>query len=230
MTTKIILPTYVTKQPSNDKQVKFRPFNVKEEKSLLLALQEGSIETTTEAIKNVIRVCTNETVDPDTVPYYDVEFLFLQIRAKSIGEVIDLVGSCECDPKKKTEFSVDIGDVEVLPTPTGNSKIKIPDTEYTIEFRHPSIDDFAKTYQAASDSAEQVVANCIVTVFTDDEVMNWSALEKLDFVESMTTKQQKDISVFLKNMPMVKLPAKYTCKGCGSEHNTPISGFANFFV
>lgn len=230
MSTQIILPTYVTKLPSNGKSVKYRPFNVKEEKALLLALQENSIETTTQAIKNTIIVCTFGEVDPDTTPYYDMEYLFLQIRSKSVGEIIDLVGSCDCGPDKKTEFSVDIANVIVTPTPSGTKRIKIPDTIYTIEFQHPSINDLIKKFDVTENSAETVIANCIVTVFTEDEVMDWSMKEKIDFIESMTTRQQKDIAKFMEEMPMVKLPAVYICKHCGKQHSTPLSGFENFFV
>lgn len=230
MSNKIILPTYITTQPSTGKKVKFRPFSVKEEKSLLLSLQENNIETTTEAIKNVVTTCTYGVINTDITPYYDIEFLYLQIRAKSIGEIIDLIGSCECGPDNKTEFSADIADLVVTPTPSGSKKIQIPDTQYTIEFRHPSIDDFVKTFSNLDDNAEIVVANCIVKVFTDDEVMSWSFQETLEFVESMTTKQQRGITEFLKDMPMCKLPAKYTCKHCSKEHNQEISGFESFFL
>lgn len=227
---KIILPTYTTKQPSTGKQVKFRPFTVKEEKALLLALQEGDPSSISEAIKNVVTICTEGSVDVNTTPYYDIEYIFLRIRAKSVGEVIDLVGSCECSPEAKTKFSVDIDDVKIEPEPKGSIPIVIPDTKYTIKFRHPSIDDFIKAAEKSSENATEIVANCIVQVFTDEEIMDWTYDEKLEFVESMTTKQQKDIAEFLRNMPMVKLPAKYTCQECGKVHDQTISGFANFFV
>lgn len=230
MSSKIILPTYIAKQPSTGKSIKFRPFTVKEEKALLLALQESSLETTIEAIKSVISVCTDGAIDPETVPYYDVEYIFLQIRSKSVGEIIELVGSCECGPTKKTEFSVDIANLEILPKPTGTTKIKIVDTDYTIDFKHPSISDFAMKFDDSDSASEEVVANCILSVFTSEEVMNWSKKEKLEFVESMTTKQQKEICEFLSNMPMVKLNAEYTCRHCKKEHSTVLSGFENFFV
>jgi len=227
---KVIQPTYITKQPSTGKSIKFRPFTVKEEKSLLLALQENDVDTTSESIKNIISVCTDGQIDPLITPYYDMEYIFLQIRSKSVGDVIDLVGSCECGPDKKTEFSVDIADVRIEPAPTGNATLKIPDTAYTIEFRHPSIDDFTKIFHSVDDHSQVVVTNCIVKVFTDDEVMNWSFDEKLEFVESMSTKQQQGGAEFLKNMPMSILPMKYTCRHCGKDHSQTMSGFESFFV
>lgn len=226
--TKVIQPTYITKLPSSGKEVKFRPFTVKEEKALLLALQEDSIETVTEAIRNTISACTS--LDVDNIPYYDTEYVFLQIRSKSVGELIDLVGSCECSKTAKTNFEVDIGDTIVSPEPVESLSIKIPDTNYTVTVVHPTITDFASLVSSDGESAIGVVSNCIKSIITDDEVMDWSPAEKLEFVESMTTKQQKDISKFLKEMPMTKLPTKYVCSACGKEHVGFLSGYQNFFI
>ena len=228
--TSIILPNYVTKLPSSGKKVKFRPFTVKEEKALLLAIQEVDSEVITEALKNVIRVCTFGEVDPEVVPYYDVEYLYLQIRGKSIGETVELLGSCECDEKIKTEFTADLTNVNVEPKPSGLATIKIPDTNYTIELSHPSLEDFTRRFTGSESSGIEVVANCIRSVYTDDEVKSWSKQEKLEFVESMTSRQQKDIAQFLKDMPMVKIPIKYTCRACGKNHESSLSGFSNFFL
>jgi hypothetical protein len=231
MTSKIVQPTYKTKLPSNGKSVQYRPFVVKEEKALLLALQENDIDTLASAIKNIVFCCTDGKVDPSAVPYYDIEYLFLQIRSKSIGELIELIGNCDCGPDKKTEFIIDIGNVYLEPKPSGNRNIKIQDTIYTIEFRHPSIDDFVRTIaKIDSEEASLIVANCMVKVWTDDEVMNWSDDEKFEFVESMTTKQQRAISEFLSDMPKVNLPASYTCVHCNKQNPNVLSGFENFFV
>ena len=222
---------YTTKLPSTGKSVQFRPFSVREEKILLLALQEDSIDTLALTIQNLVSVCTDGKIDTTTTPYYDIEFLFLQIRSKSIGEVVDLVGTCDCGPGKQTEFSVDIGDVTIEPAPpVGIVSLIIPDTQYSIEMRHPSLDDFVRTIKSSGDDAAEVVANCIAKVYTDEEVMNWDFKEKLEFVESMTTKQQREITSFLNKMPMVKLPASYKCRHCGKEHTNVMSGFENFFV
>lgn len=226
----IIQPTYITNQPSTGESVKFRPYTVKEEKALLLALQEEKAETVATAIKNLVSACTDGKVDVETSPYYDIEYLFLRIRSKSVGEVIDLLGQCECDPKVRTEFAIDIDSMKIEPAPIGHVDIRIIDTPYTIRFRHPSIDDFVNTYLSDAKNAIEVVANCIVSVFTNDEVLDWSKQEKIEFVESMSPRQQKDVAVFLKNMPMVQLPAKYKCKSCGKEHDKTLSGFSNFFV
>lgn len=227
--TKIIQPTYLTKLPSTGETIKYRPFSVKEEKALLLALQEDNIATVCEAIKSTVLRCTDGVVAPTTVPYYDIEYLYLQIRSKSIGEVIDLIGSCDCSDRK-TEFSVDIDTVEINPTPEGSKIFKILDTEYSIKMRHPSIDDFVTSLTGEQYASEEVVANCIQSVFTDEEVMDWTTAEKLEFVESMSPRQQTNISQFLETMPIVSIPTKYKCVACGKEHTSTISGFESFFV
>lgn len=230
MTVKIIQPKYTCIQPSTGKKITYRPFTVKEEKALLLALQENDIDNITTAIKNTVHICTEGRLDVETVPYYDMEFIFLQIRSKSVGEIIEMVGSCSCDPTVKTEFCIDIASAYIEPAPAGNLKSNITDTNYSIEFKHPSISDFTGNFKTSGDNATETVANCIVSVYTDTEVMNWTPAEKLEFVESMSSKQQKEVAAFLAKMPLTKLPAKYSCKACGKQHNDVITGFDNFFV
>lgn len=227
-TNTIVQPTYTTTQPSTGNKVKFRPFTVKEEKALLLALQEDDIVTVSDNIKNIVSACTS--IDPDQVPYYDIEYIFLQIRSKSVGEIIELIGSCECSEKAKTDFEIDIRDTKINPEPYGNLVLKIEGTPYTIELRHPSLSDFAKFMGVNIDTSTEVVANSIVSIYTDSEVMDWNINQKNEFLDSMTPKQQKEISKFLQNMPMVELPINYTCKTCGKKHTDKMSGFQNFFV
>ena len=226
----IVHPSYFTKLPSTGEKVKFRPFTVKEEKSLLLALQENDVNVVVDAIKSTISACTSGTVDPDKIPYYDSEFLFLQIRAKSVGEVLELIGSCDCSPTAKTPFSADIEDTQVLPKPSGNKRIAISQSGYVVEFRHPSIDDFAEIIKTNGDAASDVVAKCVVQVFTDDEIIDMDLAGKIEFIESMSPLQQKELVSYLKNMPMTQIPTKYSCKACGKEHISKLSGFENFFV
>jgi hypothetical protein len=228
---KIILPTYTVKLPSTKKTVSFRPFTVKEEKALLLALQENNIDTVAAAIKNTIEVCTSGTVDPDVHPYYDIEFLFLHIRSKSVGEIVDLIGTCTCKPNAKTEFQVDITKATVEPEPVDKLKIRIPESNFTIVLRHPSLTDFTETIKNM-DEADGIttVAKCITSIYSDDEIYDYSEEEKVEFVESMSPKQQKQIAKFLDEMPTVKLDVSYTCQHCGTKNEQVMSGFENFFL
>lgn len=228
---KIILPTYTVNLPSTGKVVSFRPFTVKEEKALLLALQENNLDTVAAAIKNTIEVCTYGVVNPDVHPYYDLEFLFLHIRSKSVGEIVDLVGSCNCAPGAKTEFTVDVTKATVVPDPVDKLKFKIPETNYTVIMRHPSLSNFIETIKNAEDAdGISTVAKCIVSIYSEEEVFEYSEAEKIEFIESMMPKQQKQIAKFLDEMPMVKLDVSYTCKHCGKHHEQSMSGFENFFL
>lgn len=228
--TKIILPSYTTKLPSTGKTVEFRPFTIREEKALLLALEENSITNVANVIKNTIKVCTDGKIDPDNTPYYDIEFLFLQIRSKSVGEYIDLIGTCKCaETPVKNEYSVDITTPIVEPCKVSNV-IRVEDTPYTVVLRHPTLNDFVSALNNESDSGTSTVASCIKLVYTDDEEFEWNQKEKLDFVESMTPKQQKKIAEYLDAMPTIKIDASYTCRSCGVEHKQYLTGFENFFV
>lgn len=227
----IILPTYTTKLPSTGKTVTFRPFTIKEEKALLLALQENNLETVGEALKNTISVCTYGTIDSDQTPYYDIEYLFLQIRSKSVGEVLDLSGTCDCKENATTKFSVDLATLKVEPSPSENPKIKIPDTNYTVVMSHPTLSHFISAFMTSNEnSGTDTVAKCIQSVYSTDEVFDWTLEEKMEFVESMTPIQQKGIAKYLNDMPMVKLDVSYTCKHCGKHHDQIMSGFENFFL
>jgi rubrerythrin len=228
--TKIIQPTYITKLPSTGETVKFRPFTVKEEKALLLALQEDNITLIADSINNVISVCTFEKIDPEKIPYFDTEFLFLQIRSKSVGEVLELEGSCDCSETAKTEVFVNIEKPTITSKPTGNLKLKIADTAYNIELRYPSLSDFVAAFIDKNQTGFETVAKCIVSVYNEEEVFDLDFNEKLDFVESMSPKQQKKIATFLEKMPEVKLDATYICKACGKKHEVTISGYESFFV
>jgi len=231
MTKQIILPTYTTKLPSTGKTVTFRPFTVREEKALLLALQENNLDTVAVAIKNTIEVCTSGVIDPDVYPYYDIEYLFLQIRSKSVGEILNLSGSCDCKNNAKTDFTVDLSTVTVTPEPKESFKIRIPDSGYTVVMRHPSLSDFITAFKVDDeDTGTATVAKCITQIFSEDEVFDWSLQEKIEFVESMSPKQQKDITTFLNEMPTVNLDVSYVCQHCGKEHKQIMSGFENFFI
>lgn len=228
--TKIVLPTYITKLPSTGKEVSFRPFTIKEEKALLLALEENNIDLVANTIINTVKSCTGEIINPDVHPYYDIEYLFLQIRSKSVGEQIELVGTCDCGAENpNTDFSVDITTARVIGTPESNT-FQIQETPYFVEMRHPTMKDFVNAFKAESNSGTETVANCIKMVYTESEEFEWSFKEKLEFVESMSPIQQTGIIKFLDSMPTVELDASFVCKHCSKEHKQILSGFENFFV
>jgi len=228
--TNIVQPTYILNLPSTGAKIEYRPYTVKEEKAMLLAIQEGSLDNIINSIKNLVKVCTFNTLDLSSTPYYDVEFIFLKIRSKSVGETIELMGKCDCSIDIRTDVSVDIENTRILPTPDDkNTKIVIKNTNFWAQFRHPSIDDFISLNNRELDDME-VLSRCIVAVYDEDSEVTMTPEKKLEFLESMTPIQQQDLKKFLDSMPIVELPVEYKCKGCGKDHSLVLSGFENFFV
>lgn len=223
----IIQPKYSCILPSDSKKIEFRPFVVSEEKALLLAIQEGDIDSIADALHMLLSVCTDGVFDSKVRPFYDSEFLFLKIRSKAIGEVLDLVGKCECNEQVRNEFTVDIDDMRVEPTPSSKDHFKIDGTSIYMKFRHPSLFNFLEHDDTNSVS---ILASCITEIYDDDEQLDLSIQKKLELLNSMTSKQQGELKKFLADMPAVKLDASYKCKACSKEHNYVLSGFENFFV
>lgn len=221
--------TYLTKLPSTGEQVKYRPFVVKEEKALLLALQEGDPFTVINSVKELVSTCTFGTVDPDKVAYFDLEYMFLMIRAKAVGETVDMIGFCECGAK--TPFVAEIESALVDGLSEIKNKIEIPDTDWGVEMRFATIDDIVGEEDPETEKdAIGKAARMITSIWDQEEVFEYTLEEKVEFIESLTPKQQKPIAQFIAGSPAVKIPAVYKCKGCGKDHNTFVEGLENFFV
>jgi hypothetical protein len=223
-----LLPSYTLTQPSTGAKISYRPFTVKEEKALLLALQDDSIDTIINAIKKIVNICTG--LDANKIPYYDLEYIFLKIRSKSIGEIVELIGKCDCEETPvKTEFHVNIDDVIIEPAPTKDmGMIPITDTKYFVKMHHPSLDDFIALGEGKD--ADEIVVDCIESVLTEDDILDKNRAEKLEFIQSISRRQRKGIEEFIAKMPAVKLNASYTCRKCGKQHESVLSGYENFFL
>lgn len=227
---KVLQPTYTTKQPSTGKTIRYRPFTVVEEKAMLLALQEENLDTIVTSIKDLVAACTFGDIEITETPYFDIEYIFLKIRSKSVGESIELIGKCDCSETARTDFSVDIEQTIIEPAPESNSTYTVDGTKYSVQFRHPSIDDFLELQGKKTDE-EVIIARCIKVIYDEDSVYeNLPISEKIEFIESMTSLQKEGLKKFLENMPMVKLKANYKCKACSKDHEYTLTGFENFFV
>ena len=205
---KIVTPSFELTLPSNKKKVKYRPFLVKEEKILILAIESGGMKEITMAIKDVLKNCVlTRGVKIDELPTFDIEYLFLNIRARSIGESIDLVITCPDDEKTQVTTQIYIDEVKVK-TNKGHSKdIKIDDT-YTMRMKYPSLDQFVDenfTFEEKeSDNTFSLVASCIEMVFSKDEAWEGkdSTQEELvEFLEQLNSSQFKEVQKFFDTMP-----------------------------
>lgn len=228
--------TYVTTVPSTKKQVKFRPFLVKEEKALLLAQQSDDQTVMMETLKKVLKDCV-EGIDADTLATFDIEYLFSQIRAKSVGEVVDLVLRCDTceDEKAKVKVSIDLTKLEVN-IPEGHSKnIKLFD-DVGIVMKYPNI-ELIKTLESVdtTNDAEaifDVIVHSIEYIYAGEELHYAHEQKKEDlhqFIENLTQEQFRKIQKFFEEMPKLEKQVDYTCPVCNKNQSILVSGLDSFF-
>ena len=221
--------------PSSGEKIKFRPFLVKEEKILLTALEGGEEKEITNATKQIISQCiTSEDFDINNVPTFDVEYIFLMLRSKSVGEQIELKYKPECYEKCKTyaEIKVDIKEIKVEKTKNHSSRIKLT-KDVIVDLKYPKIDALA-----GLDSANQVdmvfgiVLDCIDKIYEGEETHNVSDYKKeelMEFLDSLNTDQFKEIQNFFDTMQKLRYHAQWSCPKCGVEDVKVVEGLNSFF-
>lgn len=229
-------PLYNTIIPSNKKEVKFRPFLVKEEKALLLAQQSEDPKVMINTLKSIIQNCIVDDVDPDKLAIFDYEYLFTQIRAKSVGEIVELMFLCDTctDEKAKAPVNLDISKF-VVEFPEGHSnKIELFD-DVGIIMKNPNIDTLEKLEQVNDGDVNaifDVVADCMESVYTTEEVFNTkdqTKQEVLDFLENLTQEQFKKVENFFLTMPKLRQKVEYDCPVCNKHHVKTMEGLESFF-
>ena len=235
---KISTPTYELELPSTGETIQYRPFLVKEEKLLVIALESEDTKQITTAIKTVIKNCIlTKGVKVEELPTFDIEYLFLNIRGKSVGEVIDVNIICPDDGETQVTVKIDLDSIQVQKNEEHSNKIKLDDS-IMMEMKYPSLDQFIKNNfdfndKSAMDQSFELIASCIGKIFTEDEVWSSSDVTKkelTEFLESMNSSQFKDIESFFETMP--KLSHKLTVKNpnTGVESEVVLEGLASFFA
>jgi hypothetical protein len=235
---KISTPTYELELPSTEQSVKYRPFLVKEEKLLVIALETEDVKQITNAIKTVIKNCIlTKDIKVETLPTFDIEFLFLNIRGKSVGEQVDVNIICPDDNETNISVSINLDDIKVQKNEEHTNKIKI-DPKIMMEMKYPSLEQFIKNNfdvnnQNAMDQSFDLIASCIDKIYTEDEVWSTSDVTKkevTEFLESMNSFQFKDIEKFFETMP--KLSHKIQIKNPKTEVESEVilEGLASFFA
>ena len=235
------LPTITTSEyelvlPSNGKTVKYRPFLVKEEKILILALEGQNQKEITNAVKQVIKACViTKGVKIETLPAFDIEYLFLNIRGKSVGESIDLLVTCGDDGKTEVAVNVPINDISVITSEDHSTDIELSDG-YTVKMKYPSLSQFVETnFTDDANSVEQsfdIIASCIDMVYDQDDV--WAASdctkkELTEWVESLSSNQFKQIETFFDTMPKLSHKLKVKNPKTKVESEVVLEGLASFF-
>ena len=235
---KIATPTYELELPSTGETIQFRPFLVKEEKILVIALESEDTKQITNAIKGVIKNCIKtKGIKVEQLPTFDIEYLFLNIRGKSVGEELEVNLICPDDGETQVAVTINLDDIKVKKSDTHSNRIQLDDT-IMMEMKYPSLDEFIKNNfdlkeQSAMDQSFELIASCIGTIFTEDEV--WAAAdctkkELNEFLESMNSSQFKDIEKFFETMPKLSHTVKVKNPKTKKESDVVIEGLASFFA
>ena len=222
--------------PSTGQKVKYRPYLVKEEKVLLQAFESGDPKTCLEAMTDTLSACIDErtNVDVSSLATFDVEYMFVKVRSKSVGENSDLIMGCaEC--KHENSVSVNLDEIEI---DVGESENVVQITETIgVEMQYPTYDmlakqDMEKIQNEDLNAAMQMIAASIAAILTEEERIETSSLpvdEVIDFISSMTTSQLKSVSEFMENMPALTHDVEFVCERCQHENKLELRGLSDFF-
>ena len=235
---KIATPTYELELPSTQKKVRYRPFLVKEEKVLLIALESEDTKEITNAIRAVIKSCVlTRGIKVETLPTFDIEYLFLNIRGKSVGEVIEVNLICPDDGVTEVKKNIPIDDIQIQRTDGHTNQIKLDDN-IMMELKYPSLDQFIKNnFDFAEgnqmDQSFELIGTCIDKIYTEEEV--WTASdctkkELTEFLESMNSSQFKEIENFFETMPKLTHTIKVKNPNTENENDVVLEGLASFFA
>ena len=236
----IATPTYELILPSTGKKIKYRPFLVKEEKILILALESQDQSEITNAVKDVLKKCIlTRGIKVDGLPTFDIEYIFLNIRAKSIGESIKVIVTCPDDRKTEVPVTIYVDEIEVS-KPEGHTTDIVLDKTMTLRMKYPSLSQFIESNFDVSMTAEEtvertfkVIADCMDTVFTAEdawEAKDYTAKERLAFIEQLSSKQYKDVERFFSTMPKLSHSVEVENPNTGVKNTVVLEGLADFFA
>ena len=235
---KIATPTYELVLPSSGRKVKYRPFLVKEEKILIMALESEDSKQITSAIKTVIRDCIlTRGIKVEKLATFDIEYLFLNVRAKSVGETVEVNVTCPDDGETQVLVEIDIDSIKVQKDSNHSNIVKLDDT-LSLQMNYPSLNQFIETnFDIGSEKSEvdqslDVIMSCINQVYTEEE--SWDASECTkkelrEFVEQMNSKQFKKLEEFFNTMPKLSHTLKVTNPNTDVENEVVLEGLASFF-
>jgi hypothetical protein len=238
---KVVTPTYELILPSTKKPVKYRPFLVKEEKILILAMETGDLKEITNAIKTTLKECIlTRGIKVDTLPSFDLEYLFLNIRAKSVGEIVELIVTCPDDNQTQVDVSVNIDEIEVV-IPEGHTDNVAIDDSITVKMKYPSLQEFIDnnfnfsnqvTSKETINKSFDIVASCVDMVYTKEQ--SWSAAdvtkkEMIEWLETFDSNQFKGIEEFFNTMPKLSHTLVVKNPTTGVENEIVLEGLSSFF-
>ena len=233
----IATPTYELEIPSIKKTIKYRPFLVKEEKILVIAMESEDPKQIAEAVKTVISNCImTKGVKVDQLSTFDIEYLFLNIRGKSVGEDVEVLITCPDDGVTQVPVSINLDDIKVVIKDEHTRDIKL-DANLTLRMRYPSVQEFIKTNFSSEssitvDDTFDMICSCVEQIYSEEE--SWAASdvtkkELSTFIEQLSSKQFKEIEKFFETMPKLSHKFKVTNPNTGVENEVVLEGLTSFF-
>tara|TARA_B100000131_G_scaffold202639_1_gene194601 strand:+ start:184 stop:903 length:720 start_codon:yes stop_codon:yes gene_type:complete len=235
---KINTPTYELILPSTGKKIKYRPFLVREEKILIMALETEDTEQITNAVVDIISGCIlTKGVDVTKLATFDIEYLFLNVRSKSVGESVEVNVICPDDNKTSVQVEIDIDSIKIQKTKGHKNIIKLDD-QYSMKLKYPSLNEFIDTNFESSEESDvnkslNMITNCIEMIYDKEE--SWDASDSTkqeleEFIEQLNSKQFKTIENFFETMPKLSHKIKVTNPTTEVESEVVLEGLASFFT
>mgnify|MGYP000182474280 CR=1 FL=1 len=233
---KISTPTYELVLPSSNKKIKYRPFLVKEEKILIIALESQDQKQIANAVKSIIASCIlSRGIKVEKLSTFDIEYLFLNIRGKSVGEDIEVMVTCPDDGKTQVPMSINIDSIKIKKSDDHNPDIKLDD-QFTLRMRYPSLSEFIKSNFTAEDlkvdDTFDLIASCVDQVYSEEE--SWTQedctkKELTEFIEQLNSAQFKDIEKFFDTMPKLSHEIEVENPNTKVKSKVALEGLASFF-
>ena len=232
-------PVYNLVVPSTGDRVKYRPFLVKEEKALLIAQQSEDVNVMVDSLKQVIKGCVLDKINVDELPVFDIEYIFTQIRAKSVGEIVELLFPCDVDhgddnEKAKLKISIDLTNLEVAFPENQTRKIPLFN-DVGVIMKYPTFDTMKKMESIDTNDVDaifDIIASSIDLIYQGEEVYyakEQSKEELLEFLYNLTNEQFQELQKFFANMPKISKTVEYNCPICGKHHTVTLEGMQSFF-
>lgn len=229
-------PVYTLTIPSTKKEFKYRPFLVKDEKALMIAQQSEDQTVMLDTIRDVIKSCAKSPIEVEKLASFDIEYIFIKLRAISVGELVDLVFKCDVcnDPKARSQVQINLQDVKVEEFPGHQSKIPLFNN-VGIAMKYPSIQVMKDIETATSDNINElfdIVIGCIDFIYDDEEVYvakDQKREELNQFLDNLTAEQFDKIRSFFTTMPQLRVYVDYKCPVCDREHHKYLEGLTSFF-
>ena len=234
----IATPSYTLEIPSLKKEIKYRPFLVKEEKILIIAMESEDSKQIADAVKNVINNCIlTKGIKIDQLATFDIEYLFLNIRGKSVGEIVEVLITCPDDDRTQVPVSINLDDIKVTIDKNHSKDIKLDDN-LTLRMKYPSLKEFIKTnfgnnFNMSVDDTFDLILSCIEQVYSEEE--SWAASdctkkELSEFIEQLTSNQFKEVERFFSTMPKLSHTLKIKNPNTEVESEVVLEGLTSFFA